>query len=171
MLLGVGQGLLSPSVSGLLSRITPMNRAGGRFRHAHLGTDARPDDQLLGFECLARQGRPPRLTGELSASTWSPSPWRAIWPHAWSPIKAWPTPLMIFKPRNRSVSIKLRKGLCALAASSSRNHATPFSKVGPIQSASRTRNGDVLSGCSSLAALPNPRYSKRTALLPPKIAT
>ena len=30
--------------------------AGGRFRHAHLGTNACADDQLLGFECLARQG-------------------------------------------------------------------------------------------------------------------
>ena len=56
VLLGVGQGLLSPSVSGLLSRITPIERAGGRFRHAHLGADARPDDQLLGLEYPARQG-------------------------------------------------------------------------------------------------------------------
>ena len=31
VLLGVGQGLLSPSVSGLLSRITPMNRQGAIF--------------------------------------------------------------------------------------------------------------------------------------------
>jgi MFS transporter, DHA1 family, tetracycline resistance protein len=31
MLLGIGQGLLSPSVSGLLSRITPMNRQGTVF--------------------------------------------------------------------------------------------------------------------------------------------
>ena len=31
MLLGVGQGLLSPSVSGLLSRITPMSRQGAVF--------------------------------------------------------------------------------------------------------------------------------------------
>ena len=31
MLLGVGQGLLSPSVSGLLSRITPMSEQGAVF--------------------------------------------------------------------------------------------------------------------------------------------
>ena len=31
MLLGIGQGLVSPSVSGLLSRITPMNRQGAVF--------------------------------------------------------------------------------------------------------------------------------------------
>ncbi len=29
--------------------------AGGRFRNAHLGTNSRSDDQLLGIECLARQ--------------------------------------------------------------------------------------------------------------------
>ena len=46
---------------------------GGRFRHAHVGADSCSDDQLLGIECLARQGRPPRRTGERSASTWSPS--------------------------------------------------------------------------------------------------
>ena len=46
-LLGLGQGILTPSVSGLLSRITPDRRAGGRFRYAHLGTDARTHDQLL----------------------------------------------------------------------------------------------------------------------------
>ena len=31
MLLGIGQGLLSPSVSGLLSRITPMTAQGAVF--------------------------------------------------------------------------------------------------------------------------------------------
>ena len=29
---------------------------GSRFRHAHVGANARPDDQLFGIECLARQG-------------------------------------------------------------------------------------------------------------------
>ena len=110
MLLGIGQGLLSPSVSGLLSRMTPMNRQGAVFGTL---TSAQTLARMISYSAwnvlLGKSIAAPYWG--LSASMCSPSPWRAIRPRAWSRIKVWPTPLMIFEPRNRSVSIKLRKGL------------------------------------------------------------
>ena len=75
LLLGVGQGLLSPSVSGLISRITPMSEQGAVFGTVSLGTDPRADDQLLGLEySRSIKSRPARRSGPRSAST--SSPWR-----------------------------------------------------------------------------------------------
>ena len=62
LVVGVGQGLVSPTVSGLLSRVTPAERAGGGLRHALLGADPGADDQLPASptSCSAGSARRPR---------------------------------------------------------------------------------------------------------------
>ena len=53
---GIGQGLASPTITGLLSRITPEAEQGGSIRRALLGPDVGQDGELSGREPLVRSG-------------------------------------------------------------------------------------------------------------------
>ena len=53
VLIGIGQGLVSPSISGLLSRITPRSEQGTVFGTLHLRANPGENDQLLHGQCAA----------------------------------------------------------------------------------------------------------------------